>query len=150
MERSTRQRTAIRNTIEQSERPLAPQEILALAQAEVPQLSLATVYRNLALLQEAGEISTVLLPGDSARYESVHLDHHHHFQCQKCERVFDIPGCVGDLLNSVPRGFVVERHEITLYGTCKGCGPTAKAGGKKRDVSGAATAHSHSHKSHGH
>jgi Fur family transcriptional regulator, ferric uptake regulator len=145
MERSTRQRIAIRNTIEQSERPLAPLEILAIAQDEVPQLSLATVYRNLTLLQEAGEISTVLLPGDSARYESVHLGHHHHFQCKTCQKVFDIPGCVGDLLNAVPTGFVVEHHEITLYGTCSQCSTPLKSS-KPKAIR--AHAHKHSHASH--
>jgi Fur family transcriptional regulator, ferric uptake regulator len=121
MERVTRQRTAIRDAIERSARPLSPPEILELAQSTVSQLSLATVYRNLHLLLEAGEISAVMLPGDSARYESVHLGHHHHFQCKKCRKVFDTPGCVGDVHGAIPPGFVVEHHEITFYGTCDEC-----------------------------
>ena len=50
MERSTRQRTAIRAAIDAAGRPLSPQEVLEAAQAEVPALGLATIYRNLKQL----------------------------------------------------------------------------------------------------
>ncbi|MGL4231913.1 MAG: Fur family transcriptional regulator [Casimicrobium sp.] len=146
MERSTRQRAAIRNAIERSDRPLLPPEILLIAQADVPQLSLVTVYRNLKLLQEAGEIAPVLLPGENARFESVHLGHHHHFHCRECDRVFDIPGCVSDVGETAPRGFVVEHHEITLYGTCAECSPKGlKRKGRLAERKGTHD-HSHSHK----
>ena len=121
MERSTRQRAAIRAVIEQSQRPLSPQEVLAESQAEVSALGLATVYRNLKLLLEAGEIQAVTLPGDSARYESTRHAHHHHFQCTTCQRVFDVHQCPGDLAGLAPKGFTVEHHELTLYGRCNEC-----------------------------
>lgn len=121
MERSTRQRSAIRAAIEQARRPLSPQEVLAASQAQVAGLGLATVYRNLKLLVEAGEIQQVTLPGDSARYEPAHQGHHHHFQCTRCQRVFDVHHCPGDLGRMAPPGFRVERHELTLYGDCADC-----------------------------
>lgn len=98
------------------------------AQAEVPGLSLATVYRNLKQLIEAGEIASVSLPGDSPRYESAQHSHHHHFQCTECQRVFDVHECPGDMTALAPAGFTVERHELTLYGRCSDCAAaTAKA-----------------------
>jgi Fur family transcriptional regulator, ferric uptake regulator len=121
MERSTRQRTAIRATIEAARRPLSPQEVLDAAKSEVPGLSQATVYRNLKSLLDDGEISIVTLPGDSARYESARHAHHHHFQCNECKRVFDVHDCPGDLAQLAPKGFTVERHELTLYGRCNEC-----------------------------
>ena len=121
MERSTRQRTAIRAAIDQAQRPLSPQEVLDAAQAEVSGLGLATVYRNLKLLQDAGEIQPVNLPGDNPRYESSLHAHHHHFQCTTCQRVFDVHQCPGDLANLAPKGFTVEHHELTLYGRCNEC-----------------------------
>ena len=133
MERSTRQRTAIRAVIDAAGRPLSPQEVLEAAQGEVPALSLATVYRNLKGLIDAGEISAVSLPGDSPRYESALHDHHHHFQCTACMRVFDVHDCPGDLAGLAPAGFTVERHELTLYGRCNECPPprkTPRAAGK--------------------
>lgn len=123
MERSTRQRSAIRAAIEAAERPLLPSEILVAAQREVPALGLATVYRNLKQLAEAGEIQTVELPGDAPRYELSGHAHHHHFSCNVCHRVFDVHQCPGNMKQLVPSGFLVERHELTLYGRCKDCKP---------------------------
>lgn len=121
MERSTRQRSAIRTVIEAASRPLTPQEVLDGARTEVAGLGIATVYRNLKLLVEEGSVQAVELPGDSPRYESTHLAHHHHFQCRRCERVFDVHGCPGDIARLAPAGFSVESHELTLYGLCADC-----------------------------
>ena len=132
MERSTRQRSAIRTVIDDAGRPLSPQEVLDAAQVDVPALSLATVYRNLKQLLEAGEIQAVSLPGDSPRYESAHHDHHHHFQCMSCQRVFDIHACPGDMAALAPRGFTVESHELTLYGRCADCAAPKKKAAPKR------------------
>lgn len=121
MERSTRQRIAIRQAIEAAGRPLSPQEVRQAAQAQVPALSLATVYRNLKLLQESAEITVVSLPGDSPRYEVGRHGHHHHFQCTTCERVFDVHACPGNLAALAPQGFAVDHHELTLYGRCADC-----------------------------
>ena len=121
LERSTRQRVAIRAAIEAAGRPLSTQEVLDAAQADVPGLAIATVYRSLKLLLDASEIAVVTLPGESPRYESTRHLHHHHFQCNDCKRVFDVPGCPGQLSELAPRGFVVERHELTLYGRCREC-----------------------------
>ena len=129
MERSTRQRTAIRDTLAQAGRPLLPQEILSSAHAQVPGLGIATVYRNLKALVEEGVLKPVDLPGQSTRYEVAHRAHHHHFQCRDCQRVFDIHACPGDLSSLAPAGFVVDEHEINLYGYCRDC---AEKAGRRR------------------
>jgi len=120
-QRSTRQRAAIRGVIDAAARPLLPAEILEVAQRKVAALGMATIYRNLKLLVEAGEIEAVALPGEAPRYESTRHAHHHHFQCQACQRVFDVHHCPGDFKQLAPAGFTVERHELTLYGTCADC-----------------------------
>lgn len=123
MERSTRQKTAIRAALTGAGRPLAPQEILDAVQLEVPKAGIATVYRNLKILLDEGAIEAVNLPGESARYETAHAahHHHHHFHCVPCDRVFDVAGCPGAVEQMAPPGFQVERHEITLYGVCAEC-----------------------------
>lgn len=121
MERSTRQRSAIRSVIDAAGRPLSPQEVLETAQAEVPALGIATVYRNLKMLVDEGAIAIVTLPGDNPRYESAEHAHHHHFQCTLCKRVFDVHACPGNLAQLAPKGFTVEHHELTLYGRCEEC-----------------------------
>jgi Fur family transcriptional regulator, ferric uptake regulator len=127
MERFTRQRTAIAAAMAGADRPLSPQEVLELAQASVQGLGIATVYRNLKVLLEDDVIRVVHLPGESPRYEAVGHGHHHHFQCTACTRVFDVHDCPGDLRGLAPRGFVVESHELTLYGRCSDCAPRARA-----------------------
>lgn len=121
MERTTRQRSSIRRALEAAGRPLLPAEILDAAQQEVPALGLATVYRNLKQLMQAGEIQTVELPGEPPRYEMAHHGHHHHFRCTACDRVFDIHDCPGDMQRLAPRGFKVDSHDLTLYGRCGDC-----------------------------
>lgn len=121
MERASRQRDAIRQALEAAGRPLLPAEILAAAQGEVPALGMATVYRNLKQLAEAGEIQTVALPGEAPRFEVAGHHHHHHFSCHVCNRVFDVHACPGDMQKLAPQGFTVDGHELTLYGRCSDC-----------------------------
>ncbi|MEM8882489.1 MAG: transcriptional repressor [Planctomycetota bacterium] len=122
MQRRTRQRDAIQAALREAGRPLSPAEILEAAQATVPSLGEATVYRAIRSLLEEGWLTEVELPGEASRYELADKEHHHHFHCRSCDRVYDLPGCPGSLDDLAPRGFQVEEHEIILYGTCPDCG----------------------------
>lgn len=143
MERNTRQRTAIREAIALAARPLLPQEVLEAAQAGAPGLSMATVYRNLRTLVDEGELISVVLPGENARYELAGHAHHHHFQCRQCQRVFEVQDCPGNLAALAPPGFTVEDHELTLYGRCTDCAPAAGARRGGRSAARAALPHKH-------
>lgn len=121
MTRETRQRRAIRETIERLDRPLSPQEVLESAQADVPGLGLATVYRTLNTGVDEGWLTAVPLPNEPTRYEPAGKGHHHHFHCERCGRVFEIHGCPGRLQSLVPEGFEMKGHEVTLYGLCNQC-----------------------------
>lgn len=118
----TRQRAAISLVIQAAKRPLSPQEVLQKARAAVRALGMATVYRNLKRLVAEGTVQVIILPGESPRYEMGESVHHHHFQCTTCRRVYDVPGCPGNLRRLAPRGFTVEHHDVTLYGRCSDCG----------------------------
>lgn len=133
MEKNTRQRTAIREALAGAARPLLPQEVLLAAQVQVPGLGMATVYRNLKALVDEGELRSVNLPGDNPRFEPAELHHHHHFQCQLCQRVFDVHGCPGNLAALAPPGFTVADHDLVLYGRCSEC-PAPAASVRKRAV----------------
>jgi Fur family ferric uptake transcriptional regulator len=121
MGRTTRQRDAITSAIRAAKRPLSPREVLLGAGAVVHALGMATVYRNLKLLVAEGAVQVITLPGESPRYEIKESGHHDHFQCTTCSRVYDVPGCPGDMRRLAPRGFTVERHHVTLYGRCADC-----------------------------
>jgi Fur family ferric uptake transcriptional regulator len=121
MERSTAQRRAIRKALVDADRPLSPQEIHDAAQLEVPLLGLATVYRTLKAMIDERLLVAVELPGESARYELSGKQHHHHFHCRDCGKVYDVEGCSSDLSTMLPKGFEMQDHEIILYGLCPTC-----------------------------
>lgn len=129
--RNTRQREAIRDAIADAKAPVSPREILDRASSHVDGLGLATVYRTLKLLVDAGEILTVDIPGDTPRYELSGKGHHHHFVCKGCERVFELEGCCGHFSELTPKGFSLEGHDLTLFGRCATCMKQSKNGHSK-------------------
>jgi Fur family ferric uptake transcriptional regulator len=86
-------------------------------------LGIATVYRTLNHLVEAGELTPVELPGEAPRYERAGAAHHHHFQCRDCRKVYCVYGCPG-IQELTPPGFAVETHEIAMQGVCRDCRKT--------------------------
>lgn len=128
MKRMTKQRQAILECFKTVNRPMSVEEILEIASNAVPQLNLATVYRNLKLLVEDHMIATVDLPGNNTRYERIGLKHHHHFHCHGCNKLFDVEGCPEGIAALVPKGFRLVSHAITLAGYCFECAKNNKLG----------------------
>ncbi|MBI1371962.1 MAG: transcriptional repressor [Phycisphaera sp.] len=122
-QRSTPQRQVIGDVIRRADGPLSVEEIHERALGDMPGLGIATVYRTVKLLLEHGQIKSVVLDDGVARYEAADLGHHHHFRCLNCDRVFDLDVCPVEFSDAtkLPHGFVVEDHELTLFGTCPTC-----------------------------
>ncbi len=125
MKRQTSQRRAILRALETASGPLTPQNVLERARQSHESLGLATVYRNLSSLEREKKVVAVYLPGESVRYELAERDaHHHYFCCGACEEVFELSTpCPVAVLEGVtlPGGFQVRNHELTLYGLCPNC-----------------------------
>ncbi len=122
MKRQTVQRKAIERIFRESDSPIGVEEILRLGQKEVSSLNRATVYRNLKLLLEDGLIQKIVHPALGILYERTGKAHHHYFQCRSCNRAFELPGCVINQSGAVvPKGFIVEDHEVFLFGVCPSC-----------------------------
>jgi Fur family transcriptional regulator, ferric uptake regulator len=147
-QRQTRQRDAILKVLTAANGPLSVPEIYKLAKKGNP-LGIATVYRAINLLLEAKQIQSVILPSGETRYESADLGHHDHFQCRNCGHVYDLSVCPLHLASGtiIPGGFIVEDHEMTLYGTCPDCASTngKKPTGKKPVAKKSHAGHSHKH-----
>ena len=122
--RRTKQREAIQEAFSESDRPLAPKEVLEVVQEGMPRTSMATVYRNIRTLEGHGWLHRVELPGAADRYEVAGKGHHHHFHCRDCDRLFEVNACPGGFPSLAPDGFLVEGHEVTLYGLCPSCTPS--------------------------
>lgn len=90
---------------------------------EYPNISLGTVYRNLGLLTELGEIVKLSIPGHSDRYD-YNVANHYHFICKRCGRVQDLPtrriGNINRLANANFDG-LIEDHVCQFFGTCAQC-----------------------------
>lgn len=54
----------------------------------IPTISLDTVYRNLRLLENHDLIRIVGMSHERLRFDA-NLEHHHHFSCTHCARIFD-------------------------------------------------------------
>ena len=121
--RSTPQRKALLNAFIECGRPLSIQELHDITKLEVPTIGLRTIYRLVRILEEEGEIVSVSVSEQAPRYElsSVAEEHHHHFHCKACDRMYDIEGCPGNLSSMLPEGFILSNHELTLEGLCKTC-----------------------------
>ena len=94
-----------------------------------PDLSLGTVYRNLAFLQEHGLIQSVGVVQGQERFDGLTAPHSH-FVCNCCGSVLDLPGVQpGEELDqtvSQQYGLVVNHYELTFYGLCPSCLHQAK------------------------
>jgi len=122
-QRRTPQREAVYDAIREAAGPLTIPEIHERAQARMPGIGIATVYRTVNLLQTKERIQEVILPTGETRYEMAGLGHHHHFHCRVCDEVFDLEHCPVDIpdRSDFSGGFQVESHEVTLYGVCPDC-----------------------------
>ncbi|ADW68901.1 Fur family transcriptional regulator [Granulicella tundricola] len=119
--RNTKQKEAIRSVFTEAGRPLSHDEALTLSQEIVDGLSIATIYRNINVLVEEKWLSPVEIPGDTTRYEIAGKEHHHHFQCNTCGKLFDLQGCGIEWKAKLPKGFRTTGHEFFVYGLCSTC-----------------------------
>lgn len=119
----SKQREIILKTLK--ENPIHPTAdmLYGLVQDELPNVSLATVYRNLNQLAEQGIIRKI-----SALDGKVHFDHnlesHHHFICIKCKRVYDVPYDVAPDLAKALRehtGLEALAADVLFKGICNHC-----------------------------
>jgi Fur family ferric uptake transcriptional regulator len=120
MERKTRQRESILAVLLRAGRPLSAREVLGAAERAAPGLGIATVYRTVKALLQEGRLQVVELPGEAPRYEPSGKEHHDHFRCRKCARVYEVDHCPV-VAAQLPAGFVLEGHAAVLTGVCAAC-----------------------------
>jgi Fur family transcriptional regulator, ferric uptake regulator len=87
--RLTRQRQVILDILLHSQEHLDAERLYDLARAEDSNISLATVYRSLALFKSAGLVQEDRLGEGHGHFETTPRDPHYHFTCMKCGRVIE-------------------------------------------------------------
>ncbi len=97
--------------------------------AEIPTLSLTTVYNTLNNFLEKRLVYRVTITGTEVRYD-FNTDYHHHFLCKECGKIIDIDlKCAyGEGMNGSICGHRIEEIHGYFKGICKDC---SKKGGKK-------------------
>jgi len=125
MQRKSRQRDAILRVVKGVTSHPAANWIYDQVRGEIPNISLGTVYRNLRLLVEEGQILEIELDQTLSRFDG-NTQYHHHFICEQCGRVFDVNNderVERVMVDGIARGtgFRITHHRCELYGLCKDC-----------------------------
>ncbi|HIC90692.1 MAG TPA: transcriptional repressor [Syntrophaceae bacterium] len=121
--RRTRQRQRILEVLRATKGHPTADWIYSQVKPEFPRLSLGTIYRNLKLLKEQGEILELDFGSTFSRFDG-RSENHYHFICRKCGEVFDVDMPLDNNLNkkaTKTTGFDIEDHRLVFYGLCKGC-----------------------------
>jgi len=122
-QRNTVQRQIILEAVKKLHIHPTVEEVYTQIHKNHPTISKATVYRNLRLLAERGEIGQVSLPDDSDRFDK-RTDPHYHFKCKICGELsdVDVEYLVGiDETVRQKYGFQVDEHDVVFRGICKNC-----------------------------
>ncbi|MBE6877803.1 MAG: transcriptional repressor [Ruminococcaceae bacterium] len=108
---------------EMKSHPTADQ-IYAHVAEKYPEISRATIYRNLNQLSETGEIQRFKNPCGADHFEQM-LTPHYHFMCKKCGRITDVELDVNltELINACQQktGGTVTDHLLVFEGICENC-----------------------------
>ena len=90
---------------------------------DFPNISLGTVYRNLSLLSELGEIQKISTGVGPDRFDGNPAPHYH-FLCSKCGKVIDLEMEGIDHINIIAGSQFdgeIDGHITYFYGTCSDC-----------------------------
>jgi Fe2+ or Zn2+ uptake regulation protein len=120
--RLTKQRAAILRALEDGAH-LTAETIHERVRAELPAVSLGTIYRTLDILRAIGLVQ-VFAHGSAARYEAS-LDKHHHLLCSTCRTLENVQADgLGEIATQIAaaKGFSDVDYGLTIVGRCGACG----------------------------
>ncbi len=120
--RRTRQRAMVLEAVRSRHDHPSAWEIYTQIRAEDPKISLGTVYRNLNLLSDEGEVWHLRMYGQD-RFDRK-VEPHHHLYCAGCGRVTDVdmPYLAEiDRALAEETGYEIAGHRIVFEGLCPDC-----------------------------
>ena len=121
--RMTRQRKKILEVVKNTTSHPTADWIYEQVKKEIPSISLGTVYRNLNVLAEMGEILILEYSNNQSRFDG-NPETHYHLKCEECSNVYDINLEVKENLNKKANKqtpFQVSGHRLEFYGHCPDC-----------------------------
>ena len=120
---TTHQRTVIYRVLVESRDHPSPELVYERVSREIPEISRATVYKNIHAFIDAGMLREVSEFHQTNRLDA-NLERHHHLICTNCMKVVDYED---DRLDSVrasqshPDGFQVTEYRVEVRGLCPAC-----------------------------
>jgi Fur family ferric uptake transcriptional regulator len=122
--RPTRQRRAVAECLRRFDDFRSAQEIHDLLGQRGETVGLATVYRTLQRLAEAGDVDLLRTEDGEAIYRRCSDSHHHHLVCRSCGRTVEVEGPAVERWTRAiasEHGFSDVSHTLEVFGTCPGC-----------------------------
>ena len=126
--RMTRQRRVILEELRKVNTHPSADEIYEIVRKRLPRISLGTVYRNLEILSEYGDIQK-LEPGCSLKRFDGNPTEHCHIRCVYCDRIADAPMASDleiDLARVDSTDFDIIGHRLEFLGVCPTCSDKSK------------------------
>ncbi len=140
--RMTRQRRVILEELRKLNNHPSADELYERVRTFLPRISLGTVYRNLEILTELGEIQTLELSGSMKRFDGVPKKHYH-IRCVQCGRVDDAPIAPLNQIEDELYGatvYTIIGHRLEFTGLCPECSKLSKTAPDDYSQSAAAKA----------
>lgn len=123
MKRYSKQRETILNILKNTTSHPTAAYIYDEARKILPNISLGTVYRNLAELADSGTINSLKVASGSDHFDGNAISHPHLY-CRTCERILDIEIPFAEEFvkeSSKLSGFETDSHNILFFGKCADC-----------------------------
>ena len=121
--RMTRQRKVILEELCKVDTHPSADEVYAMVRKRLPRISLGTVYRNLEILAERGQIQK-LEPGGTLKRFDGKTESHYHLRCIRCDRMIDAPVDFDVMIKHDLKSatdFKIIGHKLEFIGICPEC-----------------------------
>ena len=120
--RHSKQRDLVLETVRCNLIHPTARDVYEIVRKKAPDISLGTVYRNLNMLADMGQILRIEVPGEADRFDG-RYESHSHAVCSRCGCVMDYSFDFEDLNRHLmdETGFECQDICITVRGLCKNC-----------------------------
>ncbi|MCK8817925.1 transcriptional repressor [Natroniella sulfidigena] len=121
--RMTKQRKKILEVLRSTTSHPTADWIYEQVKKEIPNISLGTIYRNLNVLREMGELMELNYGSSYSRFDG-NPENHYHFSCLDCGKVMDVDIDVKKEMNQKVANVIegeVEYHRSEFFGYCSDC-----------------------------
>lgn len=119
----SKQREALLTLLKSTHSHPSADWLYAELKKEFPNISLGTVYRNLALLTKNGTVVKITTSSQKEHFDGF-THKHYHFVCKFCERIYDVELNNADTLDRAVENELnaeVDSHSLVFYGVCSNC-----------------------------